>query len=53
MDNVLSVSVLSILGMVGSLLVLGWLVGSGEAQGRHAEAPTERVHAQSGPFEER
>jgi hypothetical protein len=53
MDSVLSVSVLSILGMVGSLLVLGWLVGPGEAQGRLAEPLTERVHAQSGPFEKR
>ena len=53
MDSVLSVSVLSVLGMVGSLLVLGWLVGPGNEQGRHAGPPTERVHTQSGPFEER
>ena len=50
-------SVLSVLAMVGGLLVLGWLVGSGDEPGTHArpgeEPPLERVHAQSGPFEER
>jgi hypothetical protein len=48
-------SVLSVLAMVGALLVLGWLVGPGDEQGKHArpgeEPPPERVHAQSGPFE--
>jgi hypothetical protein len=48
---------LSILAMVGCLLLLGWLVGSGEEQGQHArpeEEPSEgRAHARSEPFEER
>jgi hypothetical protein len=50
-------SVLSVLAMVGGLLVLGWLVGSGDEQGKHArpgEVPApERFHARSEPFEER
>ncbi len=50
-------SVLSVLAMVGGLLVLWWLVGSGDEQGKHArpgeEPPPERLHAQSGPLEER
>lgn len=50
-------SVLNVLAMVGGLLVLGWLVGSGDDQGKHArlgeEPPPERLHAQLGRFEER
>jgi hypothetical protein len=50
-------SVLSVLAMVGGLLVLGWLVGSGDEQGKHArsveEPPPEGSHAQPGTFEER
>ena len=50
-------SVLSILAMIGGLLVLGWLVGSGDEQGQHArpgeEPPPERFHTRSEPFEER
>jgi hypothetical protein len=49
-------SILNVLAMVGGLLVLGWLVGSGDEQGKQARAgadpPPERLHAQSGPFEE-
>ena len=56
MDAVFS-NVLSILAMIGSLLLLGWLVGSGDGRGQHArpeDEPTEgRAHARSGPFEER
>ena len=40
-------SVLGVLAMVGSLLVLGWLVGSADEQGKHArrgeELPPERL----------
>jgi hypothetical protein len=43
-------SVLSVLAMVGGFLVLGWLVGSGDEQGKYArsgeEPPPERLHAQ-------
>lgn len=50
-------SVLSVLAMVGALLVLGWLIGPGDEHGKHARAEDkpqpERLHAQSGPFEER
>jgi len=50
-------SVLSVLAMVGGLLLLAWLVGSGDEQGNRGrpreEPPRERAHAQSGPFEER
>jgi len=56
MDGVFS-NALSILAMIGCLLLLGWLVGSGEEQGQHArpqEDPAEtRAHTQSEPFEER
>jgi hypothetical protein len=49
-------SVLSVLAMVGGFLVLEWLVGSGDEQGKYArsgeEPPPERLHAQSGTFEE-
>ncbi len=49
-------SILNVLAMVGGLLVLGWLVGSGDEQGNQARAgndpPPERLHVQSGPFEE-
>ena len=50
-------SVLSVLAMVGCLLVLGWIVGSGKEPGTLAgpgEDPSpEHLHAKSGPFEER
>jgi hypothetical protein len=50
-------SILSILAMVGCLLVLGWLVGSGDEPGTHArpggEPLPERSHTQSSPFEKR
>lgn len=50
-------SALTVLAMVGGLLVLGWLVGSGDEQGKHArpreEPSPERLHARSEPFEER
>jgi hypothetical protein len=50
-------SVLSVLAMVGALLVLGWLVGTGDEQGKHPrrgdEPQPERLHAQWGPFEKR
>ena len=48
-------SVLSVLAMVGCMLVLGWLVGSGDEQGtRPQEEPlAERSPAQAVPFEER
>jgi hypothetical protein len=48
-------SVLSVLAMVGCLLVLGWIVGSGKEPGtlgRPGEDPSpEHLHAKSGPFE--
>jgi hypothetical protein len=34
-------SLLNILAMVGGLLVLGWVVGSGEKQGQPAQASEE------------
>ena len=50
-------SVLSVLAMVGCLLVVGWLVGSGKEPGTLAgpgEDPSpEHQHAKPGPFEER
>jgi hypothetical protein len=50
-------SLLSVLAMVGGLLVLGWLVGSGDEQGTHArpgeEPQPERPHVQADPFEKR
>jgi len=49
-------SILNVLAMVGGLLVLGWLVGSGDEQGKQARAgdapPPEGLPVQSGPFEE-
>ena len=49
-------SVLNVLAMVGGLLVLGWLVGSDDEQGKHArlgeEPSPERLTVQSEPFEE-
>jgi hypothetical protein len=36
-------SVLSVLAMVGCMLVLGWLVGSGDEQGTHEQPQEERV----------
>ena len=49
-------SVLSVLAMVGCLLVLGWIVGSGKQPAtlaRPVEDPSpEQRHAKSGPFEE-
>jgi hypothetical protein len=46
-------SVLNVLAMVGGLLVLGWLVGSGDEQGPHgrpgAEPPPKQLEAQPGP----
>jgi hypothetical protein len=49
---------LSILAMVGCILLLGWLVGSGDAQGQDARPeevpPPEGVRTPSwGPFEGR
>jgi hypothetical protein len=50
-------SLLNVLAMVGALLVLGWLVGSGDEQGEPAPAredlSPERLQAQSEPSEER
>jgi hypothetical protein len=50
-------SLLNVLAMVGALLVLGWLVGSGDEQGEPAPAREElspkRLQAQSEPSEER
>ena len=50
-------SVLSVLAMVGSLLVLWWLVGSRDERGKYKrpgeEPAPERVPAQAGPFEDR
>ena len=50
-------SLLSILAMVGGLLLLGWIVGSSQAQVKDAlpggEPQPEGVPAHSGPFEER
>ena len=49
-------SVLSVLAMVGCLLFLGWLVGSGKEPvtlAEPGEAPSpERLQAKSGPFDE-
>ena len=49
-------SVLNVLAMVGGLLVLGWLVGSGDEKGKRArpgqEPSRERLTVQSEPFEE-
>jgi hypothetical protein len=36
-------SVLSVLAMVGCMLVLGWLVGSGDERGTHEQPQEERV----------
>ena len=45
-------SVLNVLAMAVGLLVLGWLLGSDDKQGKHEgspeELPLERLHAQSG-----
>jgi hypothetical protein len=50
-------SVVSVLAMVGSLLVLWWLVGSRDERGkstrRREEPAPESAPSQSGPFEER
>ena len=50
-------SVLSVLAMVGCMLILGWLVGSGDEQGTHErpqeEPLPERSRAEARPFEER
>ena len=50
-------SVLSVLAMVGCLLVLGWIVGSGKEPGTLAgsgdDSSSEHLTAKSGPFEER
>ena len=50
-------SVVSVLAMVGCLLLLGWLVGSGNEQGAHErpreEPLPERSPTQAGPFDER
>jgi hypothetical protein len=49
-------SILSVLAMVGSLLILGWLVGSGKESATLAageDSSPERQHAKPGPFEER
>ena len=50
-------SVLSVLAMVGCLVLLGWLVGSGNEQAAHErpreEALPERSPTRAGPFEER
>ena len=56
MDGVFG-NALSILAMIGSLLLIGWLVGSGDQQGQHARSEEEpidgRARARSRPFEER
>lgn len=47
---------LNVLAMIGALLVLGWLVGSGDEQGKPApreELSPERLQAQSEPSEKR
>ena len=50
-------SVLNVLAMIGGLLVLGWLVGSGNEHGGQPQArdepSPERLPSQSGPFEKR
>jgi hypothetical protein len=48
-------SVLSVLAMVGCLLVVGWLVGSGKEPGTLAtgEDPSPEHQQKPGPFEER
>jgi len=48
-------SVLSVLAMVAGLLLLGWLVGSGDTQGKRVgpgEAPpAQSLHAPAAPSE--
>jgi hypothetical protein len=49
-------SVLSVLAMAGGLLILGWLVGPGNDQGKHArpgEASDGALTRPVGAFEER
>jgi hypothetical protein len=36
-------SLFTVLAMVGCMLVLGWLVGSGDKQGTHERPQEERV----------
>ena len=56
MDAVFS-NALSILAMIGCLLLIGWLAGSGDERRQHARPEDEpiegRAHARSEPFEER